>query len=99
MACQSSLHSRVLHVARASYRARTAIGDKCHSMRPSMTDFFESNHCCYGYLRRFGFGNQEALLLHQSLHHLLGDRDVLPGQRRLQPAAELREQMEQQRPA
>ena len=28
-----------------------------------------------------GLGHDQALLLHQALHHLLGDGDVLPGQR------------------
>lgn len=28
-------------------------------------------------------GNDQALLFHQSLHNLLGDRNALPGQRRL----------------
>lgn len=31
-------------------------------------------------------GNEQALLLHQSLNHLLRDGDALPGQRSLQPA-------------
>ncbi len=43
-----------LGLARSSYfyhRARTAVGDKYHSVRQSITDIFESNHRCYGYRR------------------------------------------------
>ena len=43
-----------LGLARSSYfyhRARTSAEDKYLSVRQSITDIFESNHCCYGYRR------------------------------------------------
>ena len=43
-----------LGLARSSYfyhRARAAVGDKYLKVRQSITDIFESNHCCYGYRR------------------------------------------------